>query len=171
MNQSHNTNTPKIVGSIIVSAVLIIGIYTLMIKKTSATSLASSSPTQTTQTTTPAQSVVANQPQSTATSATSSTYKDGTYTKTMSYRVPGGGVNQLTAKIDVKAGTIAGVTATSQYDERESRMYVTGFDSGISRVVTGQKLGDGYVGRVGGASLTSSAFNDILDAVMKDAKA
>jgi uncharacterized protein with FMN-binding domain len=185
MNQSHNTNTPKIVGTIIVSAVLLIGIYTLIISRPGSATLAASNTVQTTQlasaTEAPA-STQTPQPTPVASTDTSSTstntavptttaYKDGTYTKTSKYRVPGGGVNQLSATIILKDGSISSVTTTNKYDERESRMYVTSFSSNIKNVVTGQKITSSYVGRVGGASLTSGAFNDIIDAVMNDAKA
>jgi uncharacterized protein with FMN-binding domain len=179
MNQSHNNNTPKIVGAIVISAILLIGVYTLLIKKsnTSAnlattTTVQSAETTEPVATTTTDTTATATTPAADTTTANqASTYKDGTYTKTVNYQIPGGDSNQLTAKITISGDTITAVTASAKYSEQESRQYVNGFESSINSAVKGKKLANTFIGRVGGASLTSGAFNDIVDLVKKDAKA
>ena len=192
MNQSHNTSTPKIVGGIVIAAVLLIGVYTLILRKDEDSSSLTSSQTTSqistaesststapsTASTTPSDTVgaaatdtAASSSNSTTTSATTTpTYKDGAYTETVSYRVPGDS-NGLTAKVTIADGVITAVTTTNQYTDHESARYISGFQSGISSAVKGKSLADAFVGRVGGASLTSSAFNDIIDAIKVDAKA
>lgn len=183
MNQSHSNSTPKIVGSIVIGAVLLIGVYTLLTSNSqsnltnsvvmqsastmngmsstsnSAVSNASSAAETTQQSTAPATA-----------SSSSNTYKDGNYTKSVSYRVPGGGVNQLSVSISLASDSIDSVKATGQYLERESSFYVNSFNSGISNAVKGKKLDSAFVGRVGGASYTSNAFNNIIDSIISDAK-
>lgn len=178
MNQSHNNNTPKIVGAIVISAIMLIGIYTLIIKQPDPTTLASdtaATSTQTVATATPtttdtATTTATTAPTQVTTTTTTSGYKDGTYTETVSYHVPGE-TNRLTAKVTLKDGAITSVSTTSSYGDRESSRYISGFESSINKAVSGKSLANAYIGRVGGASLTSSAFNDVIDPVMSDAKA
>jgi hypothetical protein len=186
MNQSHNSNTPKIIGGLVISAILLIGIYTLIIKKSDNSALASGSSKNLqvafTTTNTASTSAQTATPSNTSTGlpaadnsviapqVTTPAYKDGTYTQTASYRVPGQS-NDLTAKVTIKDGVITGVATTSQYGGRESAQYISGFESSINQAVSGKSIDNAYIGRVGGASLTSSAFNDIIDAVTKDARA
>lgn len=108
---------------------------------------------------------------SNASVSTSSSYKDGTYTATSNYSVPKGGQNSIRSTIVVSGGKITSVTTSNDYSDRESGNYIDWFNQEISSTVTGQSLGDVSVSRVGGASLTTSAFNDTLDTIRTQATA
>ena len=101
----------------------------------------------------------------------SSQYKDGTYTATSSYSVPHGARNGITSTIVVSGGKITSVTTSNDYSDRESGNYIDWFNQEISSTVTGQSLGDVSPSRVGGASLTTNAFNDTLDTIRSQATA
>ena len=117
-------------------------------------------------------STAASTPQQTSTVATNQTsYRDGTYTATASYRVPEGETNSITVKVTINGGTVAAVSATHDYGSRESARYINWFDQDIQSAVVGQSVGGLQVSRVGGASLTSIAFDDALDTIRSDAKA
>lgn len=84
--------------------------------------------------------------------------------------VPHSGHNSLSATITVAGGTITAVTVNNNYSDHESGMYVSDFESAILSSVKGQSLANVSVSRVGGASLTSEAFNSVLDTIRSDAK-
>ena len=110
---------------------------------------------------------------STTASSASGTYKDGQYSTTTTYGVPHGYTNSITVNLTVKDGVVTAVDTTNSFEsrDRESGMYIDSFESGISGSVVGKSLSDLAVSYVGGASLTSLAFNDALDTIRSDAKA
>ncbi len=165
MNNSQKIFT--IIGSIAVVAAAGIGGYKLFV-------------TPDTATTSPSPSVAAVQSSSTTeaqsstpttTASTASSYKDGTYNAQASYRVPHGGSNTVSAQVTVAGGKVSDVTVNDSFTDGESESYVSGFESEIKSTVKGQSLADVSVSRVGGASLTSEAFNAVLDTIRNDAKA
>lgn len=97
------------------------------------------------------------------------TYKDGIYTARASYEVPDG-ENILIAKMTVAGGRITAISPENKYRGGESAFYIDQFDSNITGAVVGRSLDALHVGRVGGASLTSSAFNAELDTIRNEAK-
>lgn len=105
------------------------------------------------------------------TNSTSSGYKDGSYTASSSYEVPHGNQNNVSATLTIAGGKITNVTTNNDYSDEESAQYVDFFKQEISSTIVGQSLADVSVSRVGGASLTSSAFNDVLDTIRTQAKA
>lgn len=106
-----------------------------------------------------------------AATAAASAYTDGTYTATIRYYVPDEGQNALKATITISNGTVDAVNINDTYRDRKSKQYIDSFESHISSVAEGKPVAQFSVGRVGGASLTSSAFNDALDVIRNDAKA
>lgn len=106
---------------------------------------------------------------STTASATAS-YKDGTYSANTSYYVPHG-TNNLTAKITVQNGKITAVTVNNDYSDNESGMYIDSFEAAIKNAVVGQDIGSLSLSRIGGATLTTQAFDDALATIRNDAKA
>lgn len=48
-------------------------------------------------------------------------------------------------------------------------MYIQDFESALNSAVVGQNLSGASFSRIGGASLTTSAFNDALDQIMTQA--
>jgi len=106
----------------------------------------------------------------TTSTVSSTSYKDGTYSATSSYYVPHGS-NSLTAKITIANNKITAVTVNDDYSDSESAMYIDSFESAIKNTVIGQDLGSLSLSRVGGATLTTQAFDDALTTIRNDAKA
>jgi uncharacterized protein with FMN-binding domain len=171
--------TPKIVGAITLTAIMLIGVYVFLIspqeKTTIDTSIIQNVPSQTigaaSASTNPAPATEATKvmPEPPSTPSTpvpkpTTTYKDGIYTQSISYSVPGE-TNTLNLSVTVKSDTVTAITASSTYTDRESQRYVSGFESNISGQVVGTKLKDIKVSRVGGASLTTGAFTRALPAI------
>ncbi len=165
MNNSQKIFT--IIGSVAVVAAAGIGGYKLF-----ATPDSSVSPTPAPTAAVQSSQVASVQPSaSTPAAITTSAYKDGTYNAQASYRVPHGGNNTVSAQVTVAGGKISDVTVNDSFTDGESESYVSGFESEIKSTIKGQSLSDISVSRVGGASLTSEAFNAVLDTIRNDAKA
>ncbi len=127
------------------------------------TSSAQSSSTQTVTST-------SNPAQSTATSPTSSSYKDGTYSGKASYMVPHGH-NSISVTVEIKDSKIVSASAQHDYTDHESGMYVDEFDSSLDTAVTGESVESLSPSRIGGASLTTDAFDNVLDTIRSEASA
>ena len=120
----------------------------------------------------PAQSTTQPTANSVATgTAASGSYKDGQYTSTQSYYVPHGGSNSITVTLTVANGKISAVTAKDQYSDGESSMYVSGFENEVSADASNQSLSSYSPSRIGGASLTTEAFAQAIDAIKAQATA
>lgn len=106
-------------------------------------------------------------------SSTTSTgsYKDGTYTVTQSYSVPHGDTNSISVSVTISSGKITAVTTDNSYTDHESGEYISSFEDSVSGVIVGQSIGSTSSSRIGGASLTSSAFYDALDTIATQAQA
>jgi hypothetical protein len=120
----------------------------------------------------PAETPIQNQTPSPVTPPTpapadTNTYKNGTYRTQRSYRTPGG-----TYQVDVSL-TISNdkITAsTLSFDADGSRDgYSKRFSSGYQSQVVGKSLEGLSVSRVGGASLTTRAFNTALSSIRSQA--
>ena len=177
--QSSSTSTPKVIGALAVAAVIGIGGFLFFNgtsqKQVAATSSSSSSNTsQVATTTTPTATATTPAATTTATAtptaSTSSGYKDGTYNATSNYDVPDG-TNSLAVTLTIRGGTITDVKTTSNVSGRQSQRYVDSFNSSISSAVVGTPLASASQSRVGGASLTTSAFDDALQTITNNAKA
>lgn len=107
----------------------------------------------------------------TVANSTSASYKDGTYTATTSYMMPHGATNSLQATVVVLSGKITSVKTNDTYSDRESAEWISEFEAAVSSDANGQSLADYSPSRVGGASLTTSAFDDVLDTIRSNAKA
>lgn len=108
----------------------------------------------------------------TPTSATTSSgYKDGTYTASTNYSVPHGETNSISATVAIVDGKITSVTANNSSSDRESQMWISDFESSLSDAVVGHSLDTTSYSRIGGASLTTSAFDDVLDQIATQASA
>lgn len=117
--------------------------------------------------------VTTSQPTSsgpTATDSTSTAYKDGTYSASTKYQAPEGHTNSIDATITVTGGKIASIDAKGHYNDRESSVYVDSFNSSVTAGATGQTLASYSPSRIGGASLTTGAFNEVLDTIRSDAR-
>jgi uncharacterized protein with FMN-binding domain len=106
---------------------------------------------------------------STASNSLVTSYKDGTYTASISYYVPHGGTNSLSTTIVVSGGVITSVKTSNNYTDRESGMYIDDFNSSVASSAEGKQLANYSPSRIGGASLTTSAFDDVLDTIRSQA--
>lgn len=99
------------------------------------------------------------------------TYKDGTYTNTVSYNVPHGGSNSVAVTLVISGGNITSVKTNDNYTDSQSGYYVSSFESSVSSDATGQSLANYSPSQIGGASLTTYAFSNALDAIRTQAAA
>jgi uncharacterized protein with FMN-binding domain len=115
---------------------------------------------------------VADTPTKTTTSGqvSASTYKDGTYTATGSYRSPGG-PDQIKITVALKNDIITSVSAVPMPGDRESTKYQNLFVSGYQSVVVGKDISTLKLGAVSGSSLTPIGFNDAITQIKAQAKA
>ena len=164
-----------VIGSIALIAATATGGYLLLTAPTSNTIATSSKAQAVTQSTaesaTNTPSTSTGESTGAADATTTSSYKDGTYTATASYSVPHGEQNSIAAEVTVAAGKIVSVKTTDNYSDHESAMYISGFESSVNSSASGQSLATYSPSRIGGASLTTAAFDDALDTIRSQAMA
>jgi hypothetical protein len=97
-------------------------------------------------------------------------YKDGTYNFTLSYRVPEGNTEKITSSISLEGDIIKIVKNTNSSTNRTSREYQAGFENKIQSATIGKKIDTLNLESVGGASLTTNAFNQGVSQVKSQAK-
>ncbi|MBP6923987.1 MAG: hypothetical protein KBC62_01270 [Candidatus Pacebacteria bacterium] len=106
-------------------------------------------------------------PSPTPTPVITTEYRNGTYNTQTSYRTPDG-----TYRMDVSL-TIANdkITSTNlSFDSKGARDgYSKRFSNSYQGQLIGQDLGDVNLSRVGGASLTTKAFNTAIDSIRSQA--
>lgn len=92
-------------------------------------------------------------------------YKDNSYTKSRTYDVVGQNLTwTLTATINIDKDIVTNVS-TQQATSGQSVSYYNNFVNQLSSAVFGKKLDGLSISKLGGASYTSDAFNDILSQV------
>lgn len=158
-----------VIGSVALLASATMGGYSLFATAddTSASTVGTSSQVATTSTTaTP--STAAATSTSTGTSSSSS-YKDGTYSATVSYSVPHGATNSLKATVTIASGKITAVSTDDSYSDHESGMYIQDFESALESAVVGSDASSASFSHIGGASLTTDAFSNALDTILSQA--
>lgn len=182
MNKSHSSATPKIVGATLLVAIVSIAVYTLLLApnntESSAVALETANSSQSSQnsSTTSKSTIETTQttttPSNTSSSSTSSNqttvYRDGTYTASKVYNVPHA-QNTIDVTITVEGEIVTAISVNDDYTDHESAEYISSFESAIKSKVVGKKLADISLSRVGGASLTTSAFSSALGIVKSDA--
>ncbi len=166
-----NTATKIIVSIGSVAVIATAGISGLLL----ATSNGTNSTTTPTSSSAPVSSGTSNSSSSSTSSSTSSSssttsYKDGSYTASSSYYVPHG-TNTISATVTVSNGKITAVTTNDNYTDNESAMYIDSFESSVSSSAVGTSLADASFSRIGGASLTTEGFNNVLDEIRTQAAA
>jgi uncharacterized protein with FMN-binding domain len=212
MKSTHNQNKPKAAGAVVISAVVMIGVYTLILsdirptenqvvsaQKTVSPTNAQGSEAAVITMDTPTQTATPSpypSPSATAVPIVTPTlvptplpttaptpnpvpkttptpippgFTDGEYTATASYIVPRSS-NSITVNVTIKNGFITSVTTTNEYSDDQSGHYINSFQSEISGAVVGKKINAANVSRLGGASLTSTAFNSSLFKIVSAAK-
>lgn len=140
--------------------------------KTNATTATTSSVTASSEdtTTTPSAPTASTTATSSSSSATTSAvFKDGTYKASTSYMVPHGS-NSLTASVTISGGKVTSVSVNHDYADQESGRYIDSFESVLQGAVVGKSVDGLSLSRIGGASLTTQAFDDALITIRTDAK-
>lgn len=176
MNNTYNENTPKIVGIATMSIIVVVAMYVFFIRDNN---LSNNQLVGTTNSNASNISTGQNLPatpsasQSSATptnqlSQSSTKYKDGSYTASINYRVPNG-TNTIKVTMSIKNDSVESVKTDSNYSDYESQYYISGFENNIDKTVKGKSLSSLSVGRVGGASLTSNAFNYAIKTIRNEA--
>jgi cytoskeletal protein RodZ len=121
----------------------------------------------------PSATPVTNTPPPTPTNPTpapivdNNTYQNGTYSATKSYRTPDG-TYQMNVSVTVKDDTVTGSTLSFDADGARDG-YSKRFSSDYQSQIVGKNLGSASLSRVGGASLTTKAFNSALDSIRSQA--
>jgi len=98
------------------------------------------------------------------------TYADGTYTAEGAYPTPES-VETISVTVTLEDDVITAVEVTGDPQKRESVEYQAKFIGGIADVVVGEDIDDISVSRVAGSSLTSTGFNQAIEAIKADAAA
>ncbi len=99
----------------------------------------------------------------------STVYKDGTYTASASYFTPKRQEHDLDITLTVANDVVTEATIT--YDDGPAKTGShKGFDGAYETEVIGVELSNIDLSRVGGASLTSDAYNNALAEIKSDAK-
>lgn len=145
-------SAPKTALLATLSAIMVIGIYVLVVG------------TETTTTNNPNTSGSPN-----TSTVTKLTFKDGSYEVSLDYQVPRG-TNNMKATITIKDDIVTEVTTVNTVASPKSEEYTKPFSEQISGVVVGKKLSEAKITKIAGASGTSKAFNDILDQVIEKAE-
>lgn len=164
MNRSRSNTTPKIVGSLVITAIVLSGAYVFLFKNDSNSS---SKPT--------ANDTNTTQPSAASTTTTDSSnptkYKNGTYTADTTYEVPKSS-NSIQVQITLDGDVVKSASATHQFGttDNKSLVYTQDFDSALSGQIVGRKIEDVNLNRVGGASLTTEGFNTALANILQQAK-
>ncbi len=177
MKSTYNENTPKIIGGAVIGFVALAALYFFILSPINEKNNSSTTGSSTTnssqnigQRSNTSSSTNGSQAQTnTSSSASSAGYKNGTYTAQSSYMVPHG-QNTISVQMSVENGSITAVKTSHNYSDQESAYYTESFNSLIEQKVVGKSLSKLSVGRVGGASLTSSAFDDAIATIQNEAK-
>ena len=127
------------------------------------------------QTANPTHSATATGDGATVTAAASPTggpYADGTYTASQSYGVLDDVVEEdsIDVGLTLESGYITGVTITGHPFASRSQEYIDSFSQEIDGAVVGHSVEDAHVTALAGASKTSAAFNDAVDAIAAQAR-
>lgn len=88
-----------------------------------------------------------------------------TLTSKIDYRTPSGAGTSITVTMTLEGTTVTAVDSTYTGNSTD-KSYQNRFDGAYKSQVIGQKLGDVSLARVGGASLTSKAFNEAVKQII-----
>lgn len=143
---------PKTAIFAALSAIMVIGIYILVVGPDS-----TSTNTQ------------SDNGLSSAGTVTKIAYRDGSYEVSLDYTVPRGS-NTIKAVITIKDDIITGLTTENIVASEKSKEYTEPFSNQISGAVVGKKLDEAKITKIAGASGTSKAFNDVLALVIEKAE-
>ncbi len=105
-----------------------------------------------------------------AAAASTSTYKDGTYTATGSYTSPGG-TEEVTITLTLADDVITAATAEGGATKPPSSQYQSEFVNNFAALIIGKDIDAVSLDKVAGSSLTSGGFNAAVETIKTDAQA
>lgn len=105
-----------------------------------------------------------------ATTASGSTYQDGTYTATGTYTSPGG-TEEVTITLTLADDTITAATAEGGATRPPSSQYQDEFVDNFAPLIVGKDVADVSLDKVAGSSLTSGGFNKAVETIKSQAQA
>ncbi len=115
--------------------------------------------------------IIAMAPTTSAATTTMNTtnYKNGQYTKTMSY-MSSDGQEQITVSLSLNNGMVTSSSITPNANNPTSLAYIEKFINGYLPMVVGQKISGMKLSTVSGASHTTDAFNDAITQIQAEAQ-
>lgn len=149
------SNTNKIIGAVVISAVLIIGAY-LVLRDNQEDNVSSSGTPQSATDNSDNQTMVVS-------------YADGTYSASGEYQA-GGHTQMIDVELTIVDDVITSASVVNTPGDNVSANYQAGFDGVVKDEVENKKLDEADVSRLSGASLTSNAFNQMLESIRQQAR-
>lgn len=154
---------PKLIGLIVVGLLVAAGTGTVIwMNRDDTTDTGSSEVSTSTQSST-------SSTDSTTPTDTDASYKNGTYSADGSYRSPGGN-EKIGVTLTISDEVITSVSIDAYATDGDAKQYQALFKEGISEEVVGKKVSEVRVSRVSGSSLTSTGFNNALEAIKSEAE-
>ena len=95
-------------------------------------------------------------------------YRDGDYTADGTYSAPSG-TETISVDLTLENDIVMFVSVTPHATEGNQKKFQTQFAGGIAEEILGKDIDELSVSRVAGSSLTSSGFNDALEAIKAEA--
>jgi len=163
MEAERSKTKVKIIASIVIIAAVVIMYLISSAQDSDSASTSNTSDTATTQSTDTMDTTA-------GASDTHGSFKDGTYTAQADYRTPEG-TEDIGVTLTIKDGVVTDSDVELSANDRQSREYQEIFRNNYEQYVIGRKLSDIQLSRVSGSSLTSSGFNDAVDAIQAEAEA
>lgn len=99
-----------------------------------------------------------------------SAFRDGTFTAAATYLTPRRIPHEITVEMTVTAGVVASLEVLYDGDKTFANRQHQDFEADIYETVVGQELENLPVSRVGGASLTTRAFNEAMAEIQDAAR-
>lgn len=173
-SRPSNTKQKALAGTVVVASIVLItgGVHAYEHRKVSQ----SDTTVQVSSASTPSHAPAIPTPTPTDTSsssmptATSSGYKDGTYTASSDYFVPDGD-ESIKVTLTVKGGVVTDSQIANSESDPESASYQEDFASSYKGYVVGKKLNTIQLSYVAGASDTTQGFNNALTKIESQAQA
>ncbi len=101
--------------------------------------------------------------------ASTGSYKDGSYDAMGTYRTPGG-QEQIDVKVTLQNNLITDATVTPETTHPISLRMQNTFAANFKPLVIGKNINDVQLSAVSGSSLTPMGFNDALNQIKQQAK-
>ena len=95
-------------------------------------------------------------------------YRDGDYTADGSYSAPSG-TETISVDLSLEDDVVIFVEVTPHATEGNQKKFQNQFAEGIAAEVLGKDVDELTISRVAGSSLTSSGFNEALEAIKDEA--